>query len=74
LLVRRALPHCADLDQATDALIGAGYGVAGERCMAISVAVAVGDVGDRLIEKLRHAFRRSRSGPASTRSRRWARW
>jgi malonate-semialdehyde dehydrogenase (acetylating) / methylmalonate-semialdehyde dehydrogenase len=32
----------ADLDQATDALIGAGYGAAGERCMAISVAVAVG--------------------------------
>ena len=36
----------ADLDQAADALIGAGYGSAGERCMAISVAVAVGDVGD----------------------------
>ncbi|MBU3055968.1 CoA-acylating methylmalonate-semialdehyde dehydrogenase [Pseudomonas indica] len=42
----------ADLDQAADALIGAGYGSAGERCMAISIAVAVGDVGDRLIEKL----------------------
>ncbi|QQX61268.1 CoA-acylating methylmalonate-semialdehyde dehydrogenase [Pseudomonas chlororaphis] len=43
----------ADLDQAADALIGAAYGSAGERCMAISIAVAVGDVGDRLIEKLR---------------------
>jgi malonate-semialdehyde dehydrogenase (acetylating)/methylmalonate-semialdehyde dehydrogenase len=42
----------ADLEQATDALIGAGYGSAGERCMAISVAVAVGDVADKLIEKL----------------------
>jgi malonate-semialdehyde dehydrogenase (acetylating)/methylmalonate-semialdehyde dehydrogenase len=42
----------ADLDQAADALIGAAYGSAGERCMAISIAVAVGDVGDRLIEKL----------------------
>lgn len=42
----------ADLDQAADALIGAGYGSAGERCMAISIAVAVGDVGDKLIEKL----------------------
>ncbi len=43
----------ADLDQATDALMGAGYGSAGERCMAISVAVAVGDkVGDALIERL----------------------
>lgn len=43
----------ADLDQTTDALIGAGYGAAGERCMAISVAVAVGDeTADKLIEKL----------------------
>ncbi|WP_429491988.1 CoA-acylating methylmalonate-semialdehyde dehydrogenase [Paraburkholderia sp. RAU6.4a] len=42
----------ADLDQAVDALIGAAYGSAGERCMAISVAVAVGDTGDPLIEKL----------------------
>jgi malonate-semialdehyde dehydrogenase (acetylating)/methylmalonate-semialdehyde dehydrogenase len=42
----------ADLDQAADALIGAAYGSAGERCMAISIAVAVGDVGDKLIEKL----------------------
>nr|WP_315446634.1 CoA-acylating methylmalonate-semialdehyde dehydrogenase [uncultured Pseudomonas sp.] len=42
----------ADLDQAADALIGAAYGSAGERCMAISIAVAVGDVGDRLIAKL----------------------
>ncbi|MEM7443679.1 MAG: CoA-acylating methylmalonate-semialdehyde dehydrogenase [Pseudomonadota bacterium] len=42
----------ADMDKASDALMGAGYGAAGERCMAISVAVAVGDAGDRLIEKL----------------------
>jgi malonate-semialdehyde dehydrogenase (acetylating)/methylmalonate-semialdehyde dehydrogenase len=42
----------ADLDQAVDALIGAAYGSAGERCMAISVAVAVGNVADKLIEKL----------------------
>ncbi|RQU47885.1 methylmalonate-semialdehyde dehydrogenase (CoA acylating) [Burkholderia cenocepacia] len=42
----------ADLDQAVDALIGAAYGSAGERCMAISVAVAVGNTGDQLIEKL----------------------
>jgi len=42
----------ADLEQATDALIGAGYGSAGERCMAISVAVAVGDVAEKLVEKL----------------------
>jgi len=43
----------ADLDQAADALMGAGYGSAGERCMAISVAVAVGDtVADALVAKL----------------------
>ena len=43
----------ADMDQAVDALIGAGYGSAGERCMAVSVAVPVGKTtGDRLMEKL----------------------
>jgi malonate-semialdehyde dehydrogenase (acetylating)/methylmalonate-semialdehyde dehydrogenase len=43
----------ADLDQAVDALIGAGYGSAGERCMAISVAVPVGDeIADRLRARL----------------------
>jgi malonate-semialdehyde dehydrogenase (acetylating)/methylmalonate-semialdehyde dehydrogenase len=40
----------ADLEQAVDALIGAGYGSAGERCMAISVAVVVGDIADRLVD------------------------
>ena len=42
----------ADLEQAVDGLIGAAYGSAGERCMAISVAVLVGDVADRLIPML----------------------
>ncbi|HVY06866.1 MAG TPA: CoA-acylating methylmalonate-semialdehyde dehydrogenase [Burkholderiales bacterium] len=42
----------ADLEQAVDALIGAAYGSAGERCMAISVAVAVGNVADKLVAKL----------------------
>ncbi len=42
----------ADLDQAVDALIGSAYGSAGERCMAISVAVLVGDAGDKIIGKL----------------------
>ncbi|MDB5990055.1 MAG: hypothetical protein JWQ10_1458, partial [Herbaspirillum sp.] len=42
----------ADLEQAADALIGAAYGSAGERCMAISVAVLVGDVADRLLPML----------------------
>jgi len=44
----------ADLDQAVDALMGAAYGSAGERCMAISVAVAVGDkLADALVERLK---------------------
>jgi malonate-semialdehyde dehydrogenase (acetylating)/methylmalonate-semialdehyde dehydrogenase len=42
----------ADMDMAVDALIGAAYGSAGERCMAISVAVAVGDAGDSLVARL----------------------
>ena len=42
----------ADMDQAADALIGAGYGSAGERCMAISAIVAVGDSAEPLLEKL----------------------
>jgi malonate-semialdehyde dehydrogenase (acetylating)/methylmalonate-semialdehyde dehydrogenase len=42
----------ADIDQAVDALIGAAYGSAGERCMAISVAVLVGDVAEKLLPKL----------------------
>ena len=42
----------ADLDFTVEALVGAGYGSAGERCMAISAVVAVGDVADALVEKL----------------------
>ena len=42
----------ADLDKAVDALIGAAYGSAGERCMAISVAVLVGDVADQMVPRL----------------------
>jgi malonate-semialdehyde dehydrogenase (acetylating) / methylmalonate-semialdehyde dehydrogenase len=42
----------ADIEQAVDALIGSAYGSAGERCMAISVAVLVGDVADKIIPKL----------------------
>ncbi|MDE1942310.1 MAG: CoA-acylating methylmalonate-semialdehyde dehydrogenase [Betaproteobacteria bacterium] len=42
----------ANLDQTVDALMGAAYGSAGERCMAISVAVAVGDVAERLVQAL----------------------
>jgi len=54
----------ADLDQAADALIGAGYGAAGERCMAISVAVPVGDkTADALIERLIPRIEKLKVGP-----------
>ena len=54
----------ADMDQAADALIGASYGAAGERCMAISVAVPVGDeTADRLIEKLVPRIEALKVGP-----------
>ncbi|MBT4999712.1 MAG: CoA-acylating methylmalonate-semialdehyde dehydrogenase [Tateyamaria sp.] len=54
----------ADMDQAADALVGAGYGAAGERCMAISVAVPVGDeTADRLIEKLIPRIEKLKVGP-----------
>ena len=54
----------ADLDQAVDALVGAGYGAAGERCMAVSVAVPVGEeTADRLIEKLAPRVESLKIGP-----------
>jgi malonate-semialdehyde dehydrogenase (acetylating)/methylmalonate-semialdehyde dehydrogenase len=52
----------ADLEQAVDALIGAAYGSAGERCMAISVAVLVGDVAERIVPRLAERARRLRIG------------
>jgi malonate-semialdehyde dehydrogenase (acetylating)/methylmalonate-semialdehyde dehydrogenase len=55
----------ADLDQAVDALIGAAYGSAGERCMAISVAVAVGEVGDALVPALARRARTLKVGPGT---------
>ena len=56
----------ADMDQAVDALIGAGYGSAGERCMAISVAVPVGkETADRLVEKLIPRVESLKIGPST---------
>jgi malonate-semialdehyde dehydrogenase (acetylating)/methylmalonate-semialdehyde dehydrogenase len=56
----------ADLDQTVDALIGAGYGSAGERCMAISVAVPVGKAtADRLMEKLVPRVESLKVGPST---------
>jgi malonate-semialdehyde dehydrogenase (acetylating)/methylmalonate-semialdehyde dehydrogenase len=55
----------ANLEQATDALMGAGYGSAGERCMAISVAVAVGSAGDALIERLTPRVKALKVGPGT---------
>jgi malonate-semialdehyde dehydrogenase (acetylating)/methylmalonate-semialdehyde dehydrogenase len=55
----------ADLDRATQALIGAAYGSAGERCMAISVAVAVGDSAAPLVERLQRQIAAIRVGPGT---------
>ncbi|QRE77120.1 CoA-acylating methylmalonate-semialdehyde dehydrogenase [Methylobacterium aquaticum] len=56
----------ADMDQAVDALMGAAYGSAGERCMAISVAVPIGEeTADRLMEKLIPKVRALKVGPGT---------
>jgi len=56
------MPDC-DLDQAVNGLMGAAYGSAGERCMAQSVAVTVGDVGDSLVKKLKVKVEALKVGP-----------
>jgi malonate-semialdehyde dehydrogenase (acetylating) / methylmalonate-semialdehyde dehydrogenase len=56
----------ADLDQAADALVGSAYGSAGERCMAVSVAVAVGTTGDALVERLAKRIARLRVDDGAT--------
>jgi malonate-semialdehyde dehydrogenase (acetylating)/methylmalonate-semialdehyde dehydrogenase len=53
----------ADVEYAADAVIGAAYGAAGERCMAISVVVAVGEVADALVHTIRHKAQKVRVGP-----------
>ncbi|MCC7271798.1 MAG: CoA-acylating methylmalonate-semialdehyde dehydrogenase [Alphaproteobacteria bacterium] len=53
----------ADLELATDGLMGAAYGSAGERCMAVSVAVAVGNSGDALVDRLATRLRTLKVGP-----------
>jgi malonate-semialdehyde dehydrogenase (acetylating)/methylmalonate-semialdehyde dehydrogenase len=53
----------ADIDAAADAAVSAGYGSAGERCMAISAVVAVGGVGDRLVEAIAQRIATVKVGP-----------
>ena len=71
----------ADIDMAADAAVSAGYGSAGERCMAVSMVVAVGDVADPLVEAIkaadpegqgrrRHRRRDAEMGPLVTREHR----
>ncbi len=56
----------ADIEKTVDALMGAGYGSAGERCMAISVAVPVGDaIADKLVEALKPRIESLKIGPAT---------
>jgi len=56
------MPDC-DLDSAVNGLMGAAYGSAGERCMAQSVAVAVGDIGDELVSRLSKKAEALKVGP-----------
>ncbi|KUI27566.1 methylmalonate-semialdehyde dehydrogenase [Mycobacterium sp. IS-1742] len=56
----------ADLDLAADAMINAGFGSAGERCMAISAAVAVGPIADDLVAKISERARALRTGDGTT--------
>ena len=58
----------ADIEQASDALIGAAYGSAGERCMAISVAVAIGNSADKLIENIKPKINDIKVGPYNDKS------
>jgi malonate-semialdehyde dehydrogenase (acetylating)/methylmalonate-semialdehyde dehydrogenase len=55
----------ADIGVAADAAVSAGYGSAGERCMAISAVVAVGDTGDALVEAIAERTRALRTGPGN---------
>src|SRR5437016_7134684 len=55
----------ADIDMAADAAVSAAYGSAGERCMAISVVVAVGDVADPLVEAIRSRLPNIKIGPGA---------
>jgi malonate-semialdehyde dehydrogenase (acetylating) / methylmalonate-semialdehyde dehydrogenase len=55
----------ADIDLAADAAVSAAYGAAGERCMAISVAVAVGDAGDKLVDAIAARLPKLRIGDGS---------
>ena len=63
----------ADMEFAANHITAAGYGSAGQRCMAISAVVAVGDAGDALVAKLKHKARTPRSARAGTSPPRWAR-
>jgi malonate-semialdehyde dehydrogenase (acetylating)/methylmalonate-semialdehyde dehydrogenase len=56
----------ADLEFAADALVGAAYGSAGERCMAISAVVAVGEAGDRLVSTLAAKAKTLKIGPGTS--------
>jgi malonate-semialdehyde dehydrogenase (acetylating)/methylmalonate-semialdehyde dehydrogenase len=55
----------ADIDMAADAAVSAAYGSAGERCMAVSVVVAVGDVGDPLVKAIKDRLPKIQVGPGS---------
>ena len=64
----------ADMEQTVDALMGAAYGSAGERCMSVSVAVTVGEAGDALMERLRPRVESLKVGPSLDPESEMARW
>ena len=55
----------ADIDNTVNQLLGAAFGSSGERCMALSVAIAVGDVGDTLVSKMKNAMQSLKVGAAT---------
>lgn len=55
----------ADIDFTADSLVGSGFGSAGQRCMAISAVVAVGDIGDELVEALKSKTQQVKVGPGT---------
>ncbi len=64
----------ADIGLTADACVSAGYGSAGERCMAIATVVTVGDVHDPLIEAIKERLPQVVIGDGTDRSPRWGRW
>ena len=62
----------ANLDQAVDGIMGAAFGSAGERCMAVSVAVAVGNIADKLVSNINDKAQSLKVAPWTMIKHKWA--